>query len=249
MPPNNILWVTSNPKSPERDDEYNTWYNNVHLFQILKVPGFVAATRYKISSLQMEWFPPAASTPEWPFGKDRYLTIYEIDPATDPRDLFSALRATEKQRYTLDPENEPVAWGEQWFYEAFTEREPSVWLRPEGPAPEKPNGEPFHIFIVPISPLSPELEEDFNKFYIAQGNIRRRGISAGIRYKLSRTQGTIDSRASAPAGEWPFGQHSYLMIYELYDALAAHEALRPARARTAEGTGGQATLGRRAHRL
>jgi hypothetical protein len=189
----------------------------------------------------MEWFPPSAVTPQWPYGKDfTYVTIYEVAPAVASRSLFDDIRAGEKRRLSHDPDNDPVEWGEQWFYEAFTEREASIWLRPGGAAPSKANGEPNHIFIVPISPLTPDLDEEFNRWYISQGNIRRPGIAAGVRYKLSQAQGTIDSRVAEPSGDWPFGQHAYLMIYELNDPLAAYNDLRGSvmGARRTPGAGG-----------
>jgi len=223
--PNHILLVYANPKSPDREEEFNTWFNNYFIQQVLRVPGMLAATRYKLARLQMDWFTPMTDVKEWPHGKDTYLTIFEIDSASDPAALFTALRDSAEQRRTRDPDNDPVAWGGQWFYEAFTEREPSVWLRPGGGAPSKPGGEPNHIFVVPISPLSEEAEEDFNNWYITQGNVRRAGIAAGTRWRLSRTQGTLDSRAPAAGGGWPYGQHTYFMIYELYDPIAAYNDL------------------------
>jgi hypothetical protein len=236
--PNHILWVTSKPKTPEREAEYHNWYNQFHLFQVLNTPGVVAATRYKLSHLQMEWFPPAATFKTWPYGKEHvFVCVYEFDQAADSREVFAALAKSEPDRRSKDPHNDPVDWGEQWFYEAYTEREVSVWLRPGGPSPSKPDGEPNHMFIVPISPISPEVEADFNKYYISQMNVRRPGIAAGIRYKLSRSQGTIDSRIPVAGGDYPFGQHSYLMIYELYDPLLAHHELKP-RPRPAGGAGG-----------
>ena len=222
---NHLLLVYANPKSPEREDEFNAWWNNYFLQQVLCVPGFVAATRYKLARLQMDWFPPMTEKPQWPHGKDTYLTVFEIDPSADLAHVFEQLRATELNRITRDPENDPVAWGPQLLYEPFTVREPSVWPRPGGPAPERPDGVPNHIFVVPISPLSADLEDDFNAWYITQGNVRRNGIAAGTRWRLSRTQGVIDSRAPRLQGEYPFGQHLYVMIYELYDAIAAYNDL------------------------
>ncbi len=224
---NNIFWVTSRPKSPEREEEFNVWYNHFHLAQMLKVPGVVAITRYKLSHMQMEWFPPSAVTPAWPYGKEfTHVAVYEVDGGVSPSQFFANLQANEANLTSRDPGNDPVEWGEQWFYEAFTGREKSVWLRKGGPAPSKPDEEPDHMFIVPISPLHPDLEEDFNRWYISQGNIRRPGFAAGVRYKLSPTQGSIDPKIAAPSGEWPFGQHTYLMIYQLYDPLAAYNDLR-----------------------
>ncbi len=42
-----LLVVLSGPVSSERDDAYNDWYTNVHLSDVLAVPGYVRATRYK----------------------------------------------------------------------------------------------------------------------------------------------------------------------------------------------------------
>jgi hypothetical protein len=50
---------------PTREDEFNNWYNNVHIPDVLKTPGFIAATRYIIRELRD--------------GRGKYLTIYEIE--------------------------------------------------------------------------------------------------------------------------------------------------------------------------
>lgn len=38
--------VSSHPTSPEVEEEYNRWYSDVHLGDVLRVPGVVSATRY-----------------------------------------------------------------------------------------------------------------------------------------------------------------------------------------------------------
>ena len=55
---------------PTRDEEYNQWYDAQHLPDVLKVPGFVAAQRFKLSE--------AVTTPKAP-SNYKYLTIYEIE--------------------------------------------------------------------------------------------------------------------------------------------------------------------------
>ena len=42
-----LLVVLSGPVAPEREDTYNDWYTNVHLPDVLAVPGYVRAARYK----------------------------------------------------------------------------------------------------------------------------------------------------------------------------------------------------------
>jgi hypothetical protein len=60
--PQGILYVESRPVSPEREDEYNRWYNETHLPEVVALPGFVAARRFN---------PEDADGP--------YVAIYEVD--------------------------------------------------------------------------------------------------------------------------------------------------------------------------
>lgn len=48
-----IFDVHSNPV-PGREDEYNDWYTNQHLSDVLASPGFVAAQRFEVAA------PPAS---------------------------------------------------------------------------------------------------------------------------------------------------------------------------------------------
>jgi len=61
------LLVLTNPVSG-REDEYNDWYNNQHLSDLLAVEGFVAAQRFRL----------ADTDPPQEFGH-RYLALYEIE--------------------------------------------------------------------------------------------------------------------------------------------------------------------------
>ena len=60
------LVVLSNPTDGQ-DAEYNDWYSNVHLADVVAVPGFTGAQRFKLTD---------------PMGfehKHRYLAIYEFE--------------------------------------------------------------------------------------------------------------------------------------------------------------------------
>ena len=57
-----IILVESRPSAPERDQEYNTWYDEVHLPQLVALPGFVSARRFR---------PVDGDAP--------YVAIYEIE--------------------------------------------------------------------------------------------------------------------------------------------------------------------------
>lgn len=63
---------------PGREAEFNDWYNGRHVPDVLKVPGFVAAQRFKVSG--------ESALP------GRYVAIYEMetdDPAKALADLSS----------------------------------------------------------------------------------------------------------------------------------------------------------------
>lgn len=65
-----ILIALSNPVSPDRDAEFNHWYNEVHGGEVTSLKGFAAMTRYKA---QVQAVPPAA-TPQY-----QYLTVYDLE--------------------------------------------------------------------------------------------------------------------------------------------------------------------------
>jgi hypothetical protein len=77
------LMVTySRPASPDQEDEYNDWYDNTHLPDILCVPGVVSARRFKLSRAQIG--EPDGSLPE-------YVAVYDLD-APDIQALLDRLR-------------------------------------------------------------------------------------------------------------------------------------------------------------
>ena len=42
-----ILIVGTTCTEPGKDAEFNRWYNDVHIPEVLKVPGMISATRYE----------------------------------------------------------------------------------------------------------------------------------------------------------------------------------------------------------
>ncbi|MEM7286741.1 MAG: hypothetical protein AAF480_10355, partial [Actinomycetota bacterium] len=72
------LFVFSNPVDG-REDEYNDWYDDVHIAEVLEVDGFVACQRFT-----------AAGGDDAPA---RYLAVYEMD-ADDPIAAYDTLRAS-----------------------------------------------------------------------------------------------------------------------------------------------------------
>ena len=65
-----ILQVQSAAASAERDAEFSDWYTNTHIPQVLDIPGFSSARRFRVSDTA--GIAPAPGTPT-------YLTIYEVE--------------------------------------------------------------------------------------------------------------------------------------------------------------------------
>jgi hypothetical protein len=60
-----------------KDKEFNDWYRDIHLPEVLTIPGFVGAQRFELSAAQL----PGMET-RW-----KYLVIYEIDDDSPARAL------------------------------------------------------------------------------------------------------------------------------------------------------------------
>ena len=103
-----VFVVLANPVDGQ-EDEFNRWYDDVHLADVLRVDGCVSAQRFRYGDdtpVQSPW---------------RYLTIYEWE-ADNVADARAALdRAREAGRLpvadVLDREQLRA-----WFFEAITER-------------------------------------------------------------------------------------------------------------------------------
>ena len=74
--------VETNCVDASREEEFNDWYNNIHLPDVLETPGFVTARRY--------------SQKEFRDGRGKYLALYEIE--TDDIDKTIALRREKRDR-------------------------------------------------------------------------------------------------------------------------------------------------------
>ncbi|MDT5348454.1 MAG: hypothetical protein QOH91_1741 [Mycobacterium sp.] len=57
-----IIHVETRPSAPDREQEYNTWYDEVHIPELLALDGFVSARRLRPVD-----------------GEGPYLALYEIE--------------------------------------------------------------------------------------------------------------------------------------------------------------------------
>ncbi len=80
--------VLTNP-TPGKDAEFNRWYNEQHIPDVLNAAGFVCAQRFKLSDVQNG--PKVDQT-------HKYLALYEIE--TD--DLAASLKDLQSRAGTAD---------------------------------------------------------------------------------------------------------------------------------------------------
>ncbi|MBD0860481.1 hypothetical protein IA539_04565 [Gordonia sp. zg691] len=66
-----LLLAYVQPTSPADEPEFNRWYDEVHIPQLIeRVPGVRGARRYHVADAQFAGAPAPANS---------YLTVYEID--------------------------------------------------------------------------------------------------------------------------------------------------------------------------
>jgi len=93
-----LLFAFSDCKDPAREEEFNDWYNNMHLPDMLEVPGMISASRW-ISAEDKE------------DEQRKYLALYELE--TDSVEDFNAkvrergMRTVKEGRFSELPEFDP----------------------------------------------------------------------------------------------------------------------------------------------
>jgi hypothetical protein len=70
-----LLFAFSDCKDPAREKEFNDWYDNMHMPDMLEVPGFIKATRWMSADNKKNEI-------------HKYLAMYELE--TDNLDEFNA---------------------------------------------------------------------------------------------------------------------------------------------------------------
>lgn len=73
------------------DEEFNRWYDEVHVPQLLELDGFLNVSRYRVADAQM-----GRSVPP-----QRYVAMYEIE-ADDPQQALETLNAGQ-QHFEMTP--------------------------------------------------------------------------------------------------------------------------------------------------
>jgi hypothetical protein len=100
--PPRVILLTSVDVVPQGEAEFNRWYNEKHLPEVLACPGFVSAARYECTQ-----------------GEPRYIAVYELESEDALRtpemqsvrgwgDMFPFVRNFHERIYTLVHEQRPT---------------------------------------------------------------------------------------------------------------------------------------------
>ncbi len=76
--------VFSNPVDESREREFNDWYDNVHLREVLASPGMVSAQRYTLRQTEMDRMLDTEPA-------HRYCVVYEMNG--EPDEVMADIRA------------------------------------------------------------------------------------------------------------------------------------------------------------
>jgi hypothetical protein len=96
-----VYVVRTRPVSPEREDEFNDWYDRAHIPELLAVPGFLSARRYRRLGDD---------------GETEYLAVYEIEaddlgaPVQELRRRSAAGETTQTDTIRRDPPPDAVLY-------------------------------------------------------------------------------------------------------------------------------------------
>jgi|WetSurMetagenome_2_1015567.scaffolds.fasta_scaffold149190_4 hypothetical protein len=103
-----ILKVEANCKDQAREAEFNDWYNNIHIPDVLETKGFVRSIRYELLE-------PAPD-------KGRYVAVHEIE-TDDLDDLFARHGANMKNKESLGRITDLITVTSRGIYKQIYSRE------------------------------------------------------------------------------------------------------------------------------
>jgi hypothetical protein len=105
------LSIAFSAPTPGREEEFNEWYDEIHLAEALALPGHVGAHRYRLSEDQLPGMAPSSY---------EYLTIYELD--RPPAEPLAAL-ASELESGTIAlPDSIDAESLRSWAYSAVSDQ-------------------------------------------------------------------------------------------------------------------------------
>jgi hypothetical protein len=125
-----------------KEQEFNDWYDQVHLPDVIDTPDYIRATRYEIK--------------EFKKGRGAYLTLYEVE--TDDIDKTIRTRMKKLQEETAAGRGSDL-WVGVWPFVFFRRI-----LRKTNPVNAHHSGKPKWVCLVETDPV-PGKEREYNIWY------------------------------------------------------------------------------------
>ena len=213
-----VYLVFANP-IPGREAEFNDWYSNVHMGDLVQLPGWTGAQRFRIVTTVQ---PPPSSAGY----KHGYLMIWDLEAvdAGGPLSMSSAAIAGGKSRRGAGF-NYNTGAGASATYEAMGPR----IARPDGKGPTMPDPSdnktprPNRYILLELTNALPGKDADFDKFANRRilSVLALPGWMAAQRFRMADTPGRAQ-------GDKP----KYLTVWEAEGASAQaidstlHQALQ-----------------------
>jgi hypothetical protein len=73
IPNTEVLFAVGHDVPPDKEGEFNAWYNTEHIPAMKRVPGFVTARRFMVIETQL---PPRGGSG---FSSPKYVTLYDLE--------------------------------------------------------------------------------------------------------------------------------------------------------------------------
>ena len=209
-----VLVVLTNPGFPEAEQAYNDWYTNVHVPDVLDVPGYVSAVRYR-------------AFPSWQPVPQRYLTIYDLEV----RDIAHVQQISDEHMRRIgagEMRRSPDGAMDRATMRAMYYLERS----PRQTSTTQPATTPKGVFLAFAAPASPATEAELNRWYDEQhvpDILTLPGFTAAQRY--------VTTNVNMVGQPW-VTENAYLTVYEhQHDTEDAYNAsFGTIRERIAAGT-------------
>jgi hypothetical protein len=90
------MFAFSNPSSPDREAEYNIWYDGIHGEEVTALPGVGNMKRYRAVT---QMHPPSDGPAH------NYIAVYELDDIETALQAFGKAAATFNMSDAMDLEN------------------------------------------------------------------------------------------------------------------------------------------------
>jgi hypothetical protein len=87
-------WLVMTNCDPAHESEFNAWYDDIHLGDLLRIPGIVAARRAKLSNVQAKFVDGILTLGDSKLidAKFRYVAFYNIE-SDDVASVLEVIKA------------------------------------------------------------------------------------------------------------------------------------------------------------